>query len=281
MYATSLIFLSFALASGLAAQEGSFDKTLVVSGPVNLDIKTASGGITVTQGLAGSVQIHAILRAEHGWFGSDHLEERMKELERHPPVEQNGNHVRVGYVQGRDLLRGISMRLEIRTPSDSQIQARAESGGIRVDGVRGPVECKTESGGIEIRDVAADVRAAAESGGVHIRNIKGSVSARAESGGIEAMEVAGRIDVETQSGSIRLDQTTAAPINARAASGGVTVKLAPASGYDISAETASGRISVPAMLVQGAYSPHHVDGKIGNGGPLVRIRAASGSVRID
>jgi DUF4097 and DUF4098 domain-containing protein YvlB len=173
------------------------------------------------------------------------------------------------------------MRLEIQTPPDTQIEARAESGGIRVEGVRGPVDCKTESGGIEIRDVAADVRAAAESGGVHIRNIKGPVFAHAESGGVEAMEVAGRIDAETQSGSIRLDQTTAAPIRARAASGGVIVKLAPGSGYDVSTDTGSGHISVPEMTVSGVYSRHHIEGKIRNGGPSVTIHAGSGSVQID
>jgi DUF4097 and DUF4098 domain-containing protein YvlB len=237
MKAISLILLSsivaFRLMAGVA-EEGSFDKTLGVSGPVNLDIKTGSGGITVTQGSSGSVQVHAILRAEQGWFSSGDVEERMRELERNPPIEQNGNQIRVGYVQGRDLLEGISMRLEIRTPSNSQVQARAGSGGIRVDGIRGPVDCKTGSGGIEIQDIAADVRASAGSGGLHIRNIKGSVSARASSGGIEAAEISGRIDAETQSGRIRLDQTTAAPIRAKASSGGVTVKLAPGSGYDAS-----------------------------------------------
>lgn len=282
MKAISLILLSIAMAAGsAAAEEGSFDKTLSVSGPVDLDVKTSSGGITVMHGSSGTVEIHAILKADHGWFGSDsNAQERMRELERNPPVEQNGNRVRVGYAQ-RDLLRGISMRLEIRTPPDTRLQAHAESGGIRVDGVNGPVECKTESGGIEIHDIAADVRASAESGGVHIRNVKGSVSAHAESGGIEAMEVAGKIEAETESGSVRLGQTVAAPIRAKAASGGVTVTLAQGSGYDVSAETGSGRISVPEMTVNGSYSPHHMEGKLGGGGPLVRIQAESGSVHIE
>jgi hypothetical protein len=35
------------------------------------------------------------------------------------------------------------------------------------------------------------------------------------------------------------------------------------------------------MTVNGAYSHHHIEGKIRNGGPLVAIRASSGSVQID
>ncbi|MDQ2777093.1 MAG: hypothetical protein M3Y57_19560, partial [Acidobacteriota bacterium] len=142
MKAISLILFSLTMASGLVAaatEDGSFDKTLTVSGPVNLDVKTQSGGLAVTRGSSGTVKIHAILKAEHGWFGSDNVEERMRELERNPPVEQNGNRIRIGYLRDRSLLKGISMRLEIQTPSDTQLRAGAESGGIRVQGVRGPV----------------------------------------------------------------------------------------------------------------------------------------------
>jgi Putative adhesin len=284
MKATTLFLAALALSTGVvahAAEEGSFDKSLSISGPVDLDVKTESGGITISQGSSGSLRIHAILKAEHGWFGSDNVEERMRELERNPPVEQNGNKVRVGYVQGRDLLKGISMRLEIETPRDTQLRARAESGGIHVQGVRGPVDVKTESGGIEIHDIEADVHAAAESGGLHIRNIKGPVFARAESGGIEALEVAGALDVETQSGSVRLSQTVAAAIHAKAESGGVTVKLAPGAGYDVSAGTESGRITIPEMTVSSAFSKHHVEGKVRGGGPMVKIHAESGSVGIE
>ena len=39
------------------------------------------------------------------------MEARIRELERNPPVEKNGNQVRIGYVRDRDLLKGVSMRL--------------------------------------------------------------------------------------------------------------------------------------------------------------------------
>jgi hypothetical protein len=283
MKVINLIFLCIALATQLAAlEEGSFDRTLSVSGPVELDVKTASGGITVTHGSPGSVRIHAILKSDQGWFSSNDVAERIRELERNPPVEQNGNRVRLGYLSGgRELLSGISIRFEIQTPPDTRVQASAASGGIRVDGVRGPVDCKTASGGIEIHDVAADVRASAASGGLHIRNIKGAVFARASSGGIEAMEVAGLIDAEASSGTVRLGQTVGAPIRGRTGSGGVTVELARNSGYDVSVETGSGRITIPEMTVNGSFSRHHIEGKVRSGGPMVSIRAGSGSVRID
>lgn len=272
-----------AAAAGLLAgdQDGSFDKSLAVSGKVDLDIKTDSGGITVRQGPAGTVHIHAILKAEHGWFSYSDVEGRIHDLERHPPVEQNHDQVRVGYTKDRELLKGISMRLEIETPAGTQLRAQADSGGIRVEGVQGPVDCKTDSGGIEIDDVSASVHAAADSGGIRVRNVKGPLFAHVDSGGIEASGIAGSIEAQTDSGAVRLAQTSPAPIHAKAESGGVTITLARGAGYDISADTESGRIRIPEAAVRSSSSSHHVEGKVGGGGPLVKIQVDSGSVTID
>jgi DUF4097 and DUF4098 domain-containing protein YvlB len=225
--------------------------------------------------------VHAILKGQQGWFGSDDVASRIRELERNPPVEQTGNRVRIGYVHDRDLLKGVSMRLEIETPADTQVRARADSGGIRLDGVRGPADCKTDSGGIEIRNVGSETRAAADSGSIHLSNIKGPVSAHVDSGGIEAIDVSGSIEAKADSGGIRLVQTSAAPIHASADSGGVHVRLAPGAGYDLSLESESGNISVPEMTIKSGFSKHHVEGKVHNGGPLVSVRVDSGGVTVE
>jgi hypothetical protein len=264
-----------------ADEQGSFEKTLTVTGPVELDVVTDSGGITVRPGPAGSVRVHAILKAQHGWFDFNDAEAHIRELERNPPVEQTGNRVRIGYVHGRDLLRGVSMRLEIYTPAATQLRARADSGGIHAEGLHGPVDCHTDSGGIEVRDVNAEVRASADSGGIHLGRIGGSVTARVDSGEIDAIDIAGGIDAEADSGSIRLAQTKPAPIRAKADSGGITVRLAPGGGYDINARAESGSISVPEMTVRSEFSRHHVDGKVRGGGPLVNVRVDSGGIKIE
>lgn len=278
--------LGLALALGAAAvcsaqREGSFDRSLSVSGPVDLDVVTDSGGITVTPGSAGGVHIHAILKAQHGWFESSDVEQHIRELERNPPIEQNGNHIRIGYVHSRDLLKHLSMQLEIQTPRESTVHARADSGGIRVEGVQGPADCHTDSGGIEVRDIGSEVRAAADSGGIRIENVKGSAYARVDSGGIEADGISGPIDAETDSGGIRVEQTSAAPIRAKADSGGVTIRLASNSGYDVNVEAESGHISVRDVTVNGEISKRHIEGKIRGGGPMVNVRVDSGNVSVD
>ena len=278
-----LLFAFAALPVGLlaGAEDGSFDRTLSVSGQVDLDVNTDSGGISVTSGKSGSVHVHAILQVQNDWFGSSDVKTRLAELERNPPVEQNGSHVRIGYVRDHRLLKGISIHLEIQTPAETQLRARADSGGIRVEGLQGPVDCKTDSGGIRVRDVRADVHAAADSGGLHLDNVDGRVFARVDSGGIEAFNVAGAIEAQADSGSVRLSQTRAAPIRAKAESGGVRVELARGGDYDLSVEADSGTISVPAMTVRSGFSKHHVEGQVGKGGPMVEIRVESGSAVVE
>jgi hypothetical protein len=276
------LFALLAIAVGLChAQraDGTFERTLNVTGFVDLDLATDAGGIHVVPGPPGTVRIRGILKADNNWFTRGDVESRIRELEMHPPIEQNGNTIRVA-VRSRSLLKGISMRLEVEAPRDSRLRARADSGGIDVRGIKGPVECHTDSGGIHAGEIDSEVRATADSGGIHIRRVNGPVYARADSGGIEAIEIAGSVDAQADSGGLRVSQTTPALIKARTDSGGAEITLARAGGYDIRAHAGSGRITANDVTVSGAISRHDVNGKLRGGGPLVDVQADSGHIDI-
>lgn len=246
---------------------------------MDLDLATDAGGIYVIPGPAGSVRIRGILKAGGNWFNNGDVERRIRELEAHPPIEQAGNSIRVA-VRDRSLLRGIAMRLEIEAPLESRLRARADSGGIEVRGIKGPIDCKTDSGGIRASEIGGEVRAAADSGGIHIRRVNGPVYAHGDSGGIEALEIAGSVDAGADSGGVRISQSTPAPVKARTDSGGVDITLARTSGYDIRARAGSGRVTAADVTVSGMISRHEVNGRLRGGGPLVDVSADSGNVDI-
>jgi putative adhesin len=276
------LFSLFAIALGLCYGQridGSFERTLNVSGFVDLDLATDAGGIYVIPGPSGTVHIRGILKAGDSWFNRGGVESRIRELEAHPPIEQTGNTIRVGRLD-RSLLKGIAMRLEVEAPPDSRLRAHTDSGGIEVRGIKGPVDCHTDSGGIRASEIDGEVRAAADSGGIHIRRVNGAVYARADSGGIEALEVAGSVDAGVDSGGIRVSQTTPALIKTRTDSGGVDITLAGAGGYDLRAYAGSGRITAANVAVSGTISRHQVNGRLRGGGPLVDVRADSGNIDI-
>lgn len=275
--------LCFSLTLCHAASERTFERNLSVSGPVSLDVTTDSGGIEITRGAPGSVHIRGYLRASHSWLdsGGGDVQDRMRRLEENPPIQQSGNTIRIGYVTDRWLLKGISLRVEISAPPDAQVRARVDSGGIRVEGVRGPVDCKADSGGIDVAEIDADVHASTDSGGIHIHDIRGPVYARADSGGIDALNIRGSIDVSTDSGGIHMSQSAPAPVRARADSGGATLKLAPGAGYDVKLHSDSGRIQVSELTVHGTITEHRYEGTVRGGGPRVDIDVDSGNVDIE
>jgi hypothetical protein len=186
-----------------------------------------------------------------------------------------------GTVRVRGILKPQWSLLSGRDAEDRiQLRARADSGGIDVQGIHGPIDCQTDSGGVRVTDIGADVRAKTDSGGIHIRKVNGEVRAHADSGGIEALEVRGRVEAETDSGGIRISQTQPASIHARADSGGADIALANAAGYDITARSESGRITAPDITPTGKQSRGVLDGRLRGGGPLVDVRVDSGSVTI-
>src|SRR4029077_11019387 len=111
-----LITLVVLLASTFAAAstpQGTFEKTFQVSGPVDLEVQTRSGDIIVRSGAAGSVTIHGkIFVGDHWLFGNRHAD--VSDIEQHPPLRQEGNRIRVDYVNVRD----ISVDYEITVPAD-------------------------------------------------------------------------------------------------------------------------------------------------------------------
>jgi hypothetical protein len=82
-------------------------------------------------------------------------------LEANPPIEANGNTIRVA-VHDKSLLRGISMRLEIDTPAQTGLRARTDSGDIERHGIQAPIDCQTDSGGVRATEIGGDVHARIE-----------------------------------------------------------------------------------------------------------------------
>src|SRR5271170_962521 len=122
----SVVFL-WALVTALAAmpasaaQEGHFDRTLSVTGAVDLAIQTGSGNITVRSGDSSKVEVHGTIRADHSWLNGD-ASARIHEIETNPPIEQNGSTIRIGHFDDRERERGISISYEVIVPSETKLR---------------------------------------------------------------------------------------------------------------------------------------------------------------
>jgi len=112
----SVIALALLVASAAhAAVEGSFDRTLKVAGRVDLDVQSGAGNIVVHAGDASSVVINGHVKASDSGFNMSGLsaEEKIKRIEQNPPIEQNGNTIRIGHIQDDSLRNNISISYDV------------------------------------------------------------------------------------------------------------------------------------------------------------------------
>jgi hypothetical protein len=298
-----------------ASAEGTFQRSLSVNGPVDIDVTTGSGSITVRTGSSDKVEINGRIKAS-GW--SDNAEERVRRLQANPPIQQSGNSIRIGHIDSADLRHNISISYELVVPAATELKAHSGSGSQTVDGIRGPLEVSAGSGSVKISNIGNTVEAETGSGSIDVDHVKGNVRARAGSGSIRASDVGGGFEGNTGSGHISLEQTAPGAVRAEtgsggmelrgvrgslqatAGSGGISAEGEPTAGwmvhtgsgsihlrlpndaaFDLSARTSSGSISVNRpVTVQGTFGRKEIRGKVRGGGVPVEVQTGSGNIEI-
>ncbi len=297
----------------IGSERGSFDRTLKVSGPVDLDVQTGSGSITVRTGTTDTVVVRGDIRAN----GEDALA-KVHKLESNPPIEQTGNSIHIGRISDPELRRNVAISYDITVPPQTQLRSHTGSGNQNVEGIKGPADAETGSGGVTMANIGGQVRAHTGSGNIELDDIQGAVQAEAGSGSIRATRIAGAFDGHTGSGRITLLQAAQGDVRAEAGSGNieldgvkgglragtgsgslivageptsawevhtgsgsVTLRLPQQIAFDLYAHTGSGSInSDHPITIQGSMNRHELRGKVRGGGVQVEVRTGSGDIRL-
>lgn len=279
--------------------QGTFEKSFSVSGPVDLEVLTHSGDITVRSGPAGSVFVRGkIYVGDHWLFGNRHAD--VSDIEQHPPLRQDGNSIHIDYVNARD----ISIDYEITVPAETAVRARSGSGDQIIEGTRGNVDLQSGSGDIRIRQLTGEIHLQTGSGNVEARGVAGTLRGGTGSGDVDVEETsAGDVDLHTGSGNmtvrgiqgafraeagsgdISAEGTQTGTWEMRTGSGNVHVHLPAGAAFDAELSTSSGTLDVDSpitMTVQGRVQETRksIHGKVRGGGPLLTVRTGSGDIHI-
>jgi hypothetical protein len=292
-----LLASSFAVAS---TPQGTFEKTLQVSGPVDLEVQTRSGDIIVRSGPSGTVSIRGKIYVGDRWLmGNRHTD--VSDIEQHPPLRQEGNSIHIDYVN----LRDISVDYEITVPADTTIRTHTGSGDQTIEDLHGNADLQSGSGDMKLSRLTGEIRLQTGSGDVRAREMSGPVRGGAGSGDIEVQETgSGDIDLHTGSGNITVrgirgafradagsgditaEGTQTGAWEIRTGSGNVHVRLPADAAFDANISTSSGTLDVDApitMTVQGRVQETRksIIGKVRGGGPLLSLRTGSGDIHIE
>jgi DUF4097 and DUF4098 domain-containing protein YvlB len=214
-------------------------KTFEVTGPVELDVRLASGEIEVDANLDGGVEVELVAHDEESQRLVDDARVELLDRPGRPVVVvdvPNKKGFSFGFSFGRG---GIECR--IRCPHESGLQVKSKSADLEVRGTLGGLAVTTASGDVEVDDVT---------GGVSIKGASSDFAAR----------TVGALNVQTASGDVEVG-TASGPVSVNTASGDVTIRSAD---DNLSVNTVSGDQTLDAVRV-GHVSAQSVSGDVSIG----------------
>jgi DUF4097 and DUF4098 domain-containing protein YvlB len=173
--------------------------------------------------------------------------------------------------------------LDVQGPA----RLKTSNGSVRAENLRGALDAQTSNGGIDVQNLEGSAALHTSNGRVHAEDVRGSVEADTSNGGIHirlAKPEAGRaIKLETSNGPIELtmDSYDQNEIHASTSNGGITIHLPEHIGANLNAHASNSSISTEFdVATQGTLEKHHLEGKIGAGGPAIELSTSNGSIRL-
>ena len=264
-------------------------KQFEVTGPIEVDIRLASGEVEIDPSLDGHAEVELV---GHDEESRALVEASTVELREHGTqklvvdVPQRKSGFGLGLLFGRE---GVGCR--VRCPSGSTLAARTKSadvvargvlgsanvatasGDVELERVEGGVTVKTASGDVAAREVAGSLNVQTASGDVSVEAARGPVTMATASGDVEIGEAYDNVNVNTVSGDQHHRAVMLGNVGAHSVSGDVEIGVRKGSRAWLDCNTVSGDTSSELEL-----SPDVPDGD----GPLVEIRAktVSGDIKI-
>ena len=182
------------------------------------------------------------------------------------------------------------MRLDLHSASvraigtKGRIVVDAGSGAVRVENATGELDVDVGSGsttliGLRMSRVIVD----GGSGSIDARDVQADrFTVDVGSGSVTAEGVTtDDLDIDTGSGGVRVALTKVpGRTQVEAGSGGVSLTLPADAAAELDIETGSGGISTDFAVTMQGYERRELRGRIGAGGPTIRVSTGSGGVRL-
>ncbi|NTW36053.1 MAG: DUF4097 domain-containing protein [Syntrophobacteraceae bacterium] len=256
----TVLFLAASLVFAGAEYKEDFAKTLSLKAGDRFSLENVNGGVSIATWKDNKVEIKAVKTARK-------READLKEVEIR--VDEGAGSVSVKAIWPKFPRRAdVSVEFEIKVPE-----------GVVLD------EIETVNGGIGITGPYMRINAGSTNGSVTIESASGELSASTTNGGISVIRFEGRVEADTTNGNVRLeDLTFKGGLTAETTNGSIKVSLTNAEGLnaDLRAHTTNGSVTIdfPITLQNLKGSKKHIEGKIGEGGPLIELETTNGSIRI-
>lgn len=193
--------------------------------------------------------------------------------------------------------RNLSISFVVYAPENSSISGRTSGGSVSAEKIMNNISLRTSGGSVNATDVSGEIDLRTSGGSINIENASGTINGRTSGGSVSARNVSGSADLRTSGGSIRLSGISARmsartsggsiradfltfenDIDLQTSGGNIEINLPDVSDFNI--DLKGQRVNTRLRNFTGEFERDRVEGRIGNGGPLLSARTSGGSVNL-
>lgn len=213
-------------------------------------------------------------------------------------IATSSGDIELGALHGDGVIATSSGDIEARSVRGS-LGVATSSGDFNADRIEGAVEFSTSSGDFEAEAISgASVTFSSSSGDFEVERIDTDrFSGSTSSGDLSVGSLSGNAEFSSSSGDISLGAMEGS-LSASTSSGDVSAELTKPSAVDISTGSGGVRLTAPSSLAAdvdirggsiridrdfgfaGEVKRRSAEGRIGGGGPALKVRTGSGSVTL-
>ncbi len=111
-------------------------------------------------------------------------------------------------------------------------------------------------------------------------NVDGVADLRTSGGSIQLENISAKMSARTSGGSIRADFLTLVDdIDLQTSGGSISIDIQDASDFNL--DLRGNRVNTQLRNFTGEFERDHIEGRIGNGGPMITARTSGGAVNLD
>jgi hypothetical protein len=277
-HAADLALAVLVLAPAVPVRGDDWSHRYPIRGRADLHVKTDDGRVTVEVGDAAEIAAEVTTR---GWtISPDEVTITENQAGDRVDIEVRLPRHRHWWPSGH---REVSVIL--RVPRELDLDIRTGDGSVNVPAISGNLQVFTGDGSIDADGVHGVVRLRTGDGSIRARGIEGRLEADTGDG---RMDVRGRfelLDLHTGDGGIVAEveegSRVTGPWSLRSGDGGITLRLPETLGAELDAHTGDGSIVLDLpVTVAGELSRTNVRGRLGAGGPPVKVTTGDGSIRL-
>jgi hypothetical protein len=300
-----LFFLPLVLAAGGCEFEpGDWGNSNRYREDFSYDFKLAPGGRLAVESFNGSIEVV-------GW-DSDAVQVRgtknasRQEVVKELSIDAKGDNgeVRLRAVRPTPNCNcGVSF--SIKVPRKTRIErADTSNASLRLESIDAPARVHTSNGSIKIWDVSGDLEATTSNASIEAEKLSGSAVLKTSNGRIHGDGIRGGLEARTSNASIDLTVTEADPthpvilnssngsitlnltswknneIRANTSNSSINLRLPSSVDARVHASTSNGSITTDYEVTTSHISKTLLEGRIGNGGPMIDLQTSNGSIRL-